>query len=366
MGALGAVALGRLADRQGRRRSLVLCVGMLPPLALASMLAPGVASYTAVQVLVLAFNGTLLAALTVVISEEALEHARPRMQAFLGLFAAGGSSLILVLVPIIAELPYTWRWAWLVAVLPAVAFPALRRRLVETARFEKAASAGNVGRSRFGDLFRGHYRRRAIGLLVAGTLRPVAVVATLSWAYYHAWKTVGLSPAVASGVFIVGGALGLVGFPIGARLANLWGRRPTVALFSLLAIASALLYYWIPADLSPSPAFAMAFAFALVNLCQHAYQTADRCLDTEAFPTHLRATYQGITVVCVAVAAIVAQFSVGACTEWLGSQVKAITLVSVVSYVPSLIVFLAAAPETAGMSMDAAALEEEPAATPGS
>jgi putative MFS transporter len=136
MGALGAVALGRLADRQGRRRSLVLCVGMLPPLALASMLAPGVASYTAVQVLVLAFNGTLLAALTVVISEEALEHARPRMQAYLGLFAAGGSSLILVLVPVIADLPYTWRWAWLVAVLPAVAFRALRRRLVETALFE--------------------------------------------------------------------------------------------------------------------------------------------------------------------------------------------------------------------------------------
>ena len=79
-----------------------------------------------------------------------------------------------------------------------------------------------MGRSRFGDLFRGHYRRRAIGLLVAGTLRPIAVVATLTWAYYHAWNTVGLSPAVASGVFIVGGALGLVGFPIGARLANLW------------------------------------------------------------------------------------------------------------------------------------------------
>jgi hypothetical protein len=91
-----------------------------------------------------------------------------------------------------------------------------------------------------------------------------------------------------------------------------------------------------------------------------AYNVAERCLDTELFPTPLRATYAGSTRLAQSIATVVANFGVGALAGALGGIVPAITLVTVATALPALAIFLAVAPETAGQSLDQASLEAPP------
>ena len=173
LGAIGAALLTRRADRHGRRGILLLCFALLPLLSLASALSPGVATYTLAQLLVNALFLTLLAGITVMISERASEGRRAEGQAWFGLTGALGGGLALGLAAAVDHLPGGWRSLWLVAVLPVLALPHVRRALPETSRFEQAREQGKVERARAGDLFRGAYRRRAIGRSSETTSRPI-------------------------------------------------------------------------------------------------------------------------------------------------------------------------------------------------
>ena len=94
----------------------------------------------------------------------------------------------------------------------------------------------------------------------------------------------------------------------------------------------------------------------------NAYNVAERCLDTELFPTALRATYAGSTRLGQAIATIVANFAVSGLASPLGGIVPAITLVSVATALPAVAIFLAVAPETAGQGLDETSLEPAPLA----
>jgi predicted MFS family arabinose efflux permease len=246
---------------------------------------------------------------------------------------------------------------WALAALALFALPWVRRSLPETRRFTRAVEDGSVARTRARDLFHGPYRRRAIGLLAAWTLRPIGITAVLTYLFYHGVRNLGLSSGAVTAIFIGGGAIGLLGIPLGARLANRWGRRPTLATFSLLSVGGGLAYYWVPADLPFTPAIAMALCFGVNQIAFNIYNVAERCLDTELFPTALRATYAGSTRLGQAIATIIANFAVSALAGPLGGIVPAITLVCLLTALPAVAIFLAVAPETAGQALDESSLE---------
>ena len=362
LGALGAFGLTRLADRIGRRRVLLACLAALPALALASALAPGLRLYVALQVLVAALYVTVLATTMVVITEELPDETRAQGQAYYGLLFSLGGAPVLLLAPLLAGPPMGWRLLWALPGLALLALPWVRRSLPETRRFSRAVESGSVAASRARDLFRGPYRRRAIGLLAAWTLRPIGVTAVLTYLFYHGVSNLAITPAAMTAIFIVGGGVGLLGIPLGARLSNRWGRRPTLATFSLLCVAGGLAYYWVPANFWGAPAFALGACFAVSQISFNAYNVAERCLDTELFPTALRATYAGSTRLGQAIATIVANFAVSAIASQLGGIVPAITLVCVATALPAAAIFLAVAPETAGRSLDETSLEQGPLA----
>jgi hypothetical protein len=85
-----------------------------------------------------------------------------------------------------------------------------------------------------------------------------------------------------------------------------------------------------------------------------AFGVADRCLDTELFPTQLRATYAGASRLAQAFAAIVTQFGLSALSAQLGGLVPAISWLSVVTFLPALGVFLLTVPETRGLTLERA------------
>jgi predicted MFS family arabinose efflux permease len=363
LGALGAFGLTRLADRIGRRRVLLACLTLLPALGLASALAPGLRLYVALQVLIAALYVTVLATTMVVITEELPDETRARGQAYYGLLFSLGGAPVLLLAPLLAGPVNGWRLLWALPTLALLTLPWVRRSLPETRRFERAVEDGSAAATRARDLFHGPYRRRAIGLLAAWTLRPIGVTAVLTYLFYHGISNIALSPSAVTGVFIAGGGVGLLGIPLGARLSNRWGRRPTLATFSLLSVTGGVAYYWVPADFPGTPAIALAACFAVNQISFNAYNVAERCLDTELFPTALRATYAGSTRLGQAVATIVANFAVSGLASPLGGIVPAITLVSVATALPAVAIFLAVAPETAGQGLDESSLEQELAPT---
>ena len=362
LGALGAFGLTRLADRIGRRRVLLACLTLLPALALASALAPGLRLYVALQVLIAALYVTVLATTMVVITEELPDETRAKGQAYYGLLFSLGGAPVLLLAPLLAGPVNGWRLLWVLPALALLTLPWVRRSLPETRRFARAVEDGSVAATRARDLFHGPYRRRAIGLLAAWTLRPIGVTAALTYLFYHGISNLALSPAAVTVVFIAGGGVGLLGIPLGARLSNRWGRRPTLATFSLSCVAGGVAYYWVPADFPGTPAIALAACFAVNQISFNAYNVAERCLDTELFPTALRATYAGSTRLGQAVATIVANFAVSGLASPLGGIVPAITLVSVATALPAVAIFLAVAPETAGQGLDQSSLEQRPLA----
>jgi AAHS family 3-hydroxyphenylpropionic acid transporter len=362
LGAFGTALATRLADRYGRRRVLVASFAGLPPLALVSALAWGVPSYVVPQIGVNALLGTLVTALAVAVAERSTDAGRASGQAWFGFYASFGGAVALIMGALVPLLPGGWRAFWGLAALPVLAIPLVRARLAETERFTTARDSGRVATTRARDLFRGAYRRRAIGLLAVALLKPVAVAATSTWPYYHMVKTLELSPATASLVYFLGGGIGLVGNPLGARLTDRWGRRPTSLLGTLLAIASGVAFYYVPAETAAISPLPMLVALMAGNqIATSAFTVADRCIDAELFPTALRATYLGAARLMTAGSGVAAMFGLSVLAAPLGSLGNAIAVLSIASLLPALAIFLAVVPETRGLSLEHASLEDETA-----
>jgi MFS family permease len=177
-------------------------------------------------------------------------------------------------------------------------------------------------------------------------------------------KTLALSPWTASLVFVVGGSIGQLGNPLGARLANDWGRRPTAVWGSLVCVASGIAFFWVPVG---NGTVASLIALTALNQgASAAFSLVDRLIGTELFPTQLRATFSGVAGLMIAAAYFVANFGLSLLVRPLGGLVPAITWLSLVTFVPATVIFLAAVPETRGLSLEQAAQETpvpEPEAT---
>ena len=361
LGAFATALFTRLADRVGRRRVLVLSFAALAPFAGLTALARGVPSYVLPQIVVNALLGTLATALAVAVAEEAPDERRARAQSLFGVYTSFGGALALGLSNAVPRLPTGWRAFWIVAALPILAVPLVRARVLETARFDHARESGRVAATRARDLFAGSYRRRALGLLAVSLLKPVSLTAVQTWPFYHMVKTLGLDPAWATLVYVVGGGMGLAGNPLGARLTDQWGRRPTSVVATAVAIATGAAFFFVPRAASLASVLpALIVLMALTQITLAASAVADRCIDAELFPTALRATYLGVARLANAAGAVVAMFALSWLAAPLGGLPLAIAVVSAVTLVPALVVFVATVPETRGLTLEHASLEDEP------
>jgi hypothetical protein len=116
----------------------------------------------------------------------------------------------------------------------------------------------------------------------------------------------------------------------------------------------------VPAETAAISPLPMLVALMAANqIATSAYTVSDRCIDAELFPTALRATYLGAARLMTAGSGVAAMFGLSVLAAPLGSLGNAIAVLSIATLLPSLAIFLAVVPETRGMSLEHASLEDE-------
>ncbi|MGB8412514.1 MAG: MFS transporter [Candidatus Binatus sp.] len=357
LSAIGALGLSRMIDRVGRRRMLLVCMAGTSVSALAAALSTNIAAFALCEIGLYAFIGATIADGIVILAEELAIEERARGQSWGGLGMGLGGGLCLIVMPMVAS-HHSWRWMLVLASAMGVAALWMAARVIpESGRWQRAAAAGTTSASSFYDVFGQLYRRRAITILVCSLLANIAGIAASSWAYFHLVSVVGLAPSAASVLMLVGGGVGMLGFPIAARNCERYGRIPTIVVAALASSLGAFTFYW-----GPPAHLGLRWLWIGVTYCcftagLSAGQVGGNSLATELFPTAIRGAMMGWFALVGAVAAVSAQTLIALLAARLGGLSIVVGYLSLLA-IPNAIIVALFLPETRGLSLEAAAMEE--------
>jgi MFS family permease len=232
---VGAVVVGRFADRAGRKPAMLLSLGLMGVSIVGLALTPPFAEIgLAAPILVLAWRlaqGFALGAEVGPTTAFLVEASPPAKRGLYGAWqsvsqnlAAIVGGLVGVTIAAIAGPVFLATWGWRVAfLLGALILPFgffLRRTLPETLHRPEAPLAIHPARPHL----RGHMRVMFLGLALIGS----ATVSTYVFSYMttYAIHTLHMPPGVALGATVANGVAGVIGGLTGGVLSDRLGRRP--------------------------------------------------------------------------------------------------------------------------------------------
>ncbi len=357
LSAIGALGLSRMIDRLGRRRMVLVCMAGTSVGALAAAFATNYAAFALCEIALYAFIGATISGGIVILAEELAIEERARGQSWGGLGLGLGGGLCLIVMPMVAS-RHSWRWMLVLASAMGVAALCRAARVIpESGRWQRAAASGTTSASSFYDAFGQLYRRRAVTILFCALLANIAGVAASSWAYFHLVSVVKLAPGAASVLMLVGGGVGMLGFPLGARGCERYGRIPTIFVAGMMTGFGALAFYW-----GPPAHLAVRWLWIEVTYCcftagLSAGQVGGNSIATELFPTAIRGAMMGWFALIGAAAAVSAQTLIALLAARLGGLSIVVGYLSLLA-IPNSIIVALLLPETRGLSLEAAAMEE--------
>jgi len=356
LNALGALILSRMADRLGRRRILVLGLLATPLCSLGAALATRTAWFVTFEIVAYAAIGAAITSSIVMLAEALPIEQRARGQGSGSLALGLGGGLCVILAPIFARYGLSWRWLFALPAAGVIFVPAMTRMIPESRRWERAAAAGATSSTRFYDVFRSIYGRRAIPLLIATLLGEVSGAAVPTWIYYHAVSVVGLLPARGSAILLVGGTLSVAGLELGIRMSEWVGRVRTIVILGFAGVVGILAYYWGPPANCAWPTLWLIVAHTWFATTGRGLLVAANSAVTELFPTTLRGTIMGWLLFCVALSAIFAQASISILAKPLGGLSNVVGWIAFLT-IPSVLIWGFFIDETKGLPLEAAAGE---------
>ena len=290
-GVLVSLVAAALADRQGRRRMLLICfVGVCATSAI-SAAAPTFLVFTSAQLLNRAFVNAILVVAAIAVVEEAPDGARAYSLSMLALAAGAGFAVAVVLLPLSDIGTQSWRIAFAISALTVLLLPRLAKNLTETTRYTDLAARTRV-RGRLREVFARVYGWRFFLLGLAAFLTnffsaPSAQLTNRFLTDEHGFSNTGIAVFRA----VTNGFPGLFGIILAGWLAERRGRRPVgiigLALASLLQMGFFLgggLTLWVTST------FAIVAA-ACAGIVLGAF-------DTELFPTEVRGTSNALLLGC--------------------------------------------------------------------
>jgi len=289
---LGALVIGRYADRAGRKPAMLLSFWLMGIAVVGLPLVPGYTTIgVAAPLLVIAFRllqgfalGGEVGPNTAFLMEAAPAQRRGfyvSMQATSADFAVLVAGLVGVALASFLDSAQLDAWGWRVALAPgAVIVPFglyLRRSLLETLHLpaETGSPAGPVTYTRIALV--------SVLLLATATTNNYL----LSYMTTYANSTLGMSEQLAFGATVAVGAAGLVCDPLGGWLSDRFGRRRLILLPWLLCGALVFPGFWIIEHFRNGPALWTACAM-LAGASTMAGTTALVAI-TESLPRQVRA-----------------------------------------------------------------------------
>ncbi|WP_374455899.1 MFS transporter [Nocardioides sp.] len=234
---IGAVAIGPLTDRFGRRRSLIGCVAWFSLLTLAVPLAQDVTQFTLLRFLAGLGLGACLPTALAFMSEHAPSERRSSAVTRTMTGYHVGAVLTALLALWLVE-DHGWESMFVVGgVVGLLTVPLLWARLPESTAYLRAVEARDAGTApvtRSSEVVRGRYLRVSIGLWVASFCGLLLVYGLNTWlptimgeAGYSIEGGIGLLLALN-----VGAAIGLL---VAGGVSDARGNKPTAVLWFVLA-----------------------------------------------------------------------------------------------------------------------------------
>jgi MFS family permease len=252
---LGALIMGPLGDRFGRKFVLMLtlfmmgagtfAVGCLPTYDQAGLLAPALLVLCRV-IQGLSASGEQASAISV-----SLEHANEHQRAFTTSWTLQGTQFgtllaTAVFIPftlvLTEEQLFSWGWRvpfWLSAVVVVVAY-LIRRHLEEPPAFEQARAElpGEKPATPLALMFK--YHKTAVARVAAAAMINTVNVVFLVWSLSFATSVVGLDRSTMLWVSVTANAVALLMIPVAATVADRIGRKPV---FIAGALGAAVMMY---------------------------------------------------------------------------------------------------------------------------
>jgi MFS family permease len=336
LASLGGLPLAGLADRFGRRRTLLVGLGAGLAFTVATALSPSYWAFVAI----FALGRPLLSAGSALSQVSAAEQTAAADRAKAVALAAAGYGVGAGLTAVVHSLAagaLGFRGIFALAAIPLVLLPLLARRIEEPDRFAVAAAAehpapvlGAVGRP---------FRGRLALVLTLGFAVSVITGPANSFVFLYAQNVAHLSGGVTAAMVVGAGATGLLGLLAGRAMADRLGRRPTIVLgFAGVAACGVLCY--------SGSRVALVTGYVLGVLCGSTFAPALGALLNELFPTSVRASVSGWWIAAGVLGAAVGLVVFGAVAD-VGNRFG---LAAAVTFLPAALVLLLffLLPETRG------------------
>jgi MFS family permease len=344
-GSFGALLLGMVTDRVGRRRVLLGSILGYALFGSGTAFAASIAALIAWQTIARLFQEGALTAAVVIAAEEMPAERRGAAQGVIGTVNSCGAGFAALLLAAIAYVPGGWRGLAAVSLVPLLFLPFLAREIRESRRW------ANAERSRSFAVPAAYRARLAVAFGLAFVAMSYDVAGFAFTSYVPVTKH-GWSPGAVSAMIVVAGGIGLPGWMLGGELADRIGRRPSAALF-LIGLGGAEMLFFLGGE------HALWAAFGLMVFCQAGKTTVLRSWMTELFPTSIRGTTTAWVTVGGTLGGMVGLAVAGSIASAIGDIGGALSIVAGASVAVASLATLFL-PETSGLELELVAPEAAP------
>ena len=306
LASLGALPITGLADRFGRRKVLLVTVG----LGLAMTVVAGASPSYWWFVVIFASGRPLLSATNALAQVTAAEETGSADRAkAVALIAAGygtGAGVIAIMHSLASSV-IGFRGVFVLAVVPLALMPLLWRWVEEPERFAVAAAGSGHPIPVLGAVAAPFRRRLAVIVTLAFAVSVITGPAN-SFVFLFAQNFLHQRGIVTAAMVVGAGAAGLVGLLAGRWLADRVGRRLTGALAMVTVAVFAILTY-------SGSAPALLVGYILGVFAASVFAPAAGALVNELFPTSVRASVAGWSLASGVLGAVTGLVVFGAVAE---------------------------------------------------
>ncbi|HET8739820.1 MAG TPA: MFS transporter [Acidimicrobiia bacterium] len=279
LAAFAALPIGWLGDHRGRRRPYLIAVTLF-------LLGGFVAGLTfeawqfGLSHAVLRTGTAAASGLAIVILAESVSvQIRAYAISFYGAAVSLGSGMALMTLPLADGSPEAWRIPHLLIGIGFLLVPFLVRRVPESKVYADDPLGGH-----WRELVSGPWRRLFWTVVVVNTLSSAYGAVGAAFSTERMIDDVGMSTGDTVLVLLVAGTVGAIGFFVGGRLADTWGRRPTSVMSLLVTVVGGVILY-------SSTSLGLIVLGALLSAFgTFAFVPAGGSHRTELFPTRLRSS----------------------------------------------------------------------------